>query len=33
MHPNIVRLYDSVEIDMNTFCTILEFCDGWDLSF
>ncbi|CAD8173347.1 unnamed protein product [Paramecium octaurelia] len=31
-HPNIVKLYDSVEIDMNTFCTVLEYCDGCDLS-
>ncbi|CAD8067384.1 unnamed protein product [Paramecium primaurelia] len=32
LHPNIVKLYDSVEIDMNTFCTVLEYCDGCDLS-
>ncbi|CAD8087120.1 unnamed protein product [Paramecium sonneborni] len=32
LHPNIVRLYDSVEIDLNTFCTVLEYCDGCDLS-
>ncbi|CAD8081271.1 unnamed protein product [Paramecium sonneborni] len=32
LHPNIVKLYDSVEIDVNTFCTVLEYCDGCDLS-
>ncbi|CAD8156741.1 unnamed protein product [Paramecium octaurelia] len=32
-HPNIISLFDSVEIDSNTFCTILEFCSGQDLSF
>ena len=31
-HPNIVTHYDSVEIDSNSFCTILEFCSGPDLS-
>ncbi|CAD8078674.1 unnamed protein product [Paramecium sonneborni] len=32
-HPNILKLLDSVEIDSNTFCTILEYCNGSDLSF
>ena len=32
-HPNIVRLYDTVEIDPNSFCTVLQFCEGPDLSF
>ncbi|CAD8073629.1 unnamed protein product [Paramecium sonneborni] len=32
-HPNILKLYDSVEIDSNTFCTILEYCNGSDLSY
>jgi hypothetical protein len=31
-HPNIVTHYDSVEIDSNSFCTVLEFCNGPDLS-
>ena len=31
-HPNIVQLYDTVEIDGNSFCTIIELCDGTDLS-
>ncbi len=31
-HPNIIRLFDTVEIDKNSFCTILEYCDGGDLS-
>ena len=32
-HPNIVKLYDSVEMDHNSFCTVLEYCDGPDLQF
>ena len=31
-HPNIVRSYDTVEIDSNSFCTVLEYCEGPDLS-
>ena len=31
-HPNIVTHYDSVEIDSNSFCTVLEFCNGPDLA-
>jgi len=31
-HPNIVRLYDSLSIDDNAFATVLEFCEGPDLS-
>jgi tousled-like kinase len=31
-HPNIVAHYDSVEIDSNAFCTVLEYCEGPDLS-
>lgn len=31
-HPNIVKLFDTVEIDANSFGTILEYCDGVDLS-
>lgn len=30
-HPRIVKLFDTFEIDMNTFCTIMEFCEGQDL--
>lgn len=30
-HPNIVKLYDTVEIDNNSFCTVLEYCEGPDL--
>lgn len=29
----IVRLYDVFEIDNNSFCTVLEYCDGNDLDF
>ncbi|XP_060560819.1 serine/threonine-protein kinase tousled-like 2 isoform X2 [Ruditapes philippinarum] len=32
-HPRIVRLYDVFEIDNNSFCTVLEFCEGNDLDF
>lgn len=32
-HPRIVRLYDVFEIDANSFCTVLEYCDGHDLDF
>jgi len=33
VHPRIVGLYDVFEIDENTLCTILEYCDGHDLDF
>jgi len=32
-HPRIVKLYDVFEIDANSFCTVLEYCDGHDLDF
>lgn len=28
VHHHIVRLWDSFEIDLNTFCTVLEYCSG-----
>eukprot|EP00252_Welwitschia_mirabilis_P009759 TRINITY_DN22622_c0_g1_i1.p1 TRINITY_DN22622_c0_g1~~TRINITY_DN22622_c0_g1_i1.p1 ORF type:complete len:697 (-),score=177.81 TRINITY_DN22622_c0_g1_i1:223-2313(-) len=31
VHPHIVRLWDTFEIDHNTFCTVLEYCSGKDL--
>lgn len=31
-HPNIVAHYDTVEIDSNSFCTVLEYCNGPDLA-
>ena len=31
-HPNIARLLDIADIDRDTFATILEYCDGPDLS-
>lgn len=31
-HPKIVRHYDTIEIDNNSFCTVLEYCTGPDLS-
>jgi len=30
-HPRIVQLYDVFGIDRNTFCTVLELCEGMDL--
>ncbi|XP_052094813.1 serine/threonine-protein kinase tousled-like 2 isoform X1 [Mytilus californianus] len=32
-HPRIVKLYDVFEIDNNSFCTVLEYCEGNDLDF
>lgn len=32
-HARIVRLFDVFEIDNNSFCTVLEYCDGNDLDF
>jgi len=32
-HPRIVKLHDVFEIDANSFCTVLEYCDGHDLDF
>ena len=31
-HPNIVAQFDNVEIDLNSFCSVLEFCNGPDLA-
>lgn len=32
-HQRVVKLYDVFEIDANSFCTVLEYCDGHDLDF
>ncbi|KRY31890.1 Serine/threonine-protein kinase tousled-like 1, partial [Trichinella spiralis] len=32
-HPRVVKLYDVFTIDVNSFCTVLEYCDGNDLDF
>ena len=32
-HSRIVKLFDVFEIDANSFCTVLEYCDGHDLDF
>lgn len=32
-HPRIVHLYDVFEIDNNSFCTVMEYCEGNDLDF
>uniref|UniRef100_A0A5S6QP99 Protein kinase domain-containing protein n=1 Tax=Trichuris muris TaxID=70415 RepID=A0A5S6QP99_TRIMR len=32
-HPRVVKLFDVFTIDVNTFCTVLEYCDGNDLDF
>lgn len=31
-HPRIVKQYDTIELDKNSFCTVLELCTGPDLS-
>lgn len=31
-HPKIVKHYDTIEIDNNSFCTVLEYCTGPDLA-
>lgn len=31
-HPNIVRLFDCISIDDHSFATVLEYCEGPDLS-
>ncbi|EAS02980.2 Serine/Threonine kinase domain protein (macronuclear) [Tetrahymena thermophila SB210] len=31
-HPNIVKLYDYIEIDSTSFASVLQFCEGPDLS-
>ena len=31
-HSKIVRHFDTIEIDNNSFCTILEYCSGPDLA-
>lgn len=30
-NPRVVQLYDVFAIDLNSFCTVLEYCDGIDL--
>lgn len=30
-HPRVVQLFDVFAIDLNSFCTVLELCDGTDL--
>jgi tousled-like kinase len=30
-HDRIVALYDAFEVDVNTFCTVMEYCEGGDL--
>ncbi|TKR67857.1 hypothetical protein L596_023941 [Steinernema carpocapsae] len=32
-HPRIVKLFDLFSIDNDSFCTVLEYCDGNDLDF
>eukprot|EP01134_Creolimax_fragrantissima_P004906 CFRG4906T1 len=32
-HQHIVSLLDVFEIDYNSFCTVLEYCEGADLDF
>eukprot|EP00871_Galdieria_phlegrea_P004315 jgi/Galph1/4885/GphlegSOOS_G3578.1 len=30
-HPRVVQLFDVFEINSDSFCTVLEYCDGSDL--
>jgi tousled-like kinase len=30
-HPRVVQLFDVFEIDVNSFATVLEYCEGIDL--
>ena len=30
-HPNIVKLLDRIELDNDSFCTVLEYCEGPDV--
>uniref|UniRef100_A0A8D3BCP1 non-specific serine/threonine protein kinase n=1 Tax=Scophthalmus maximus TaxID=52904 RepID=A0A8D3BCP1_SCOMX len=32
-HPRIVKLYDYFSLDKDSFCTVLEYCEGNDLDF
>uniref|UniRef100_A0AAY4CCG7 Protein kinase domain-containing protein n=1 Tax=Denticeps clupeoides TaxID=299321 RepID=A0AAY4CCG7_9TELE len=32
-HPRIVKLFDYFSLDTDTFCTVLEYCEGNDLNF
>uniref|UniRef100_A0AAX7UXK0 non-specific serine/threonine protein kinase n=1 Tax=Astatotilapia calliptera TaxID=8154 RepID=A0AAX7UXK0_ASTCA len=32
-HPRIVKLYDYFSLDTDTFCTVMEYCEGNDLDF
>ncbi|CAJ1081005.1 serine/threonine-protein kinase tousled-like 2 isoform X1 [Xyrichtys novacula] len=32
-HPRIVKLYDYFSLETDSFCTVLEYCEGNDLDF
>ncbi|CAG09944.1 unnamed protein product, partial [Tetraodon nigroviridis] len=32
-HPRIVKLYDYFSLDTDSFCTVMEYCEGNDLDF
>ena len=32
-HPNIVKYYDTIEIDELSYGTVLEYCEGFDLDY
>lgn len=32
-HPRIVKLHDYFSLDTDSFCTVLEYCEGNDLDF
>ena len=31
-HPNIVKLYETIPLEGDSFCSILEYCNGSDLA-
>lgn len=32
-HPHVVPMLDVFEININSFCTVMDYCDGEDLDF
>ncbi len=32
-HPNIVKYFETINMDDYSFCTVLEYCDGKDLDY
>lgn len=32
-HPNIIKYYDTFDIDNRSFATVMEFVEGTDLDY